>query len=124
MDIKVLCLDDEASIRMSLERSLRRFFSVKMTACYDETLNYLEETKPDIFICDQFVGQEDPIEFMKKVESTYPDLPVLLLTGDSESEQINEFKKINNFKAVLTKPIHSADLKQAILDNVSNASLS
>lgn len=115
MEIKVLCLDDEASIRLSLERSLRRFCIVKTVSSHEEALAALRDFEPDILLCDQFVGKGDLLSFIKKVEEAKPKLSFFIITGDIDSGQLEDVKKKCSFEGVLQKPINISNLKEVIL---------
>ena len=118
MDIKVLCLDDEASIRMSLERSLRRAFSVRVTATYKEAKEAIKNFEPNVFLCDRFVEQGDLQEFMQEVYDLDPNLSVIVITGDRDSKELSELKSLPNFTGLVQKPVKVSAIKEMIIERV------
>lgn len=82
MNERILVVDDEEQVRDLLQVYFRkRDFAVSQASSSAETLNKIEEQKPDVIILDIGLGQEDGLKVLSLIKSLYPDIKVIMLTG-------------------------------------------
>src|SRR5579885_955094 len=85
--IAVWVVDDDQSIRWVLEKSLKREgMRVASFAGTAELLDALEETAPEVLICDIRMPGVDGLELMQRVRARHPELPVIIVTAHSDLE--------------------------------------
>jgi len=116
----VLCVDDSELVREIIKNTLRKILpnSTEIVA-FDNYFSVLELIKKDsdeikFIICDHSIQKMDGLQFISWLKNNKIDIPILVLTGSSNSKIIDEYKKCANVKAVLNKPISKDTLKEKI----------
>jgi DNA-binding NarL/FixJ family response regulator len=79
----ILIVDDEESIRVSLESILRKQYYVKTAGNSSIALEMLENDRYDLVITDIKMDDIDGIELLKLIKESFPEIRVLLMTGYS-----------------------------------------
>jgi len=108
---RILCVDDESQILMSLKRVFRRAGHTVSTANSGAAgLEYLAENKVDIVISDMRMPEMDGHHFLAEVANLYPETVRMLLTGYSDME--STIGAINNgsIYRYIAKPWDDIDL--------------
>jgi len=84
---RILCVDDESQILMSLKRVFRRSGHTVSTAnSAADGLKHLAENEIDIVISDMRMPEMDGHHFLAEVAKLYPQTVRMLLTGYSDME--------------------------------------
>lgn len=110
----VLVVDDEAMVRNVVTRLLElRGHQVWAASSGAEGMDVLEHHPMDLVITDQGMPRMSGRELAHHIAIRYPDLPVVLLTGDTDLN-VNRAE----IARVLTKPFKIDDLTKAISDLV------
>jgi two-component system response regulator HydG len=82
---KILVIDDDRDLCFLLNQFLsRKGYEVTVIYSGEEALAYLENTKPDLIICDLRLEKVDGLTLLGKVKEKYTDLPVIIITGHSD----------------------------------------
>lgn len=84
---KVWIVDDDKSIRWVLEKALQKA-SID-TRCFANAADLLKELtheSPQVLITDIRMPGMDGFELLRKLQSDYPDLPVIIMTAHSDLE--------------------------------------
>jgi two-component system, cell cycle sensor histidine kinase and response regulator CckA len=112
----VLLVEDEPMVRAVAERALSRHGYLVLTAEHGaEALEVLErEQGVDLMISDVMMPEMDGPSLVRKARETYPDLPILFISGYAE-EQLRKSIDINHV-AFLAKPFSVQALAQAVRD--------
>ena len=105
---KVLLVDDNARVRLLLEKMLQSLgHSVSTSADGSQALSLLAEQKFDLLITDVLMpGSLSGTELASKVRAQHPKLPILLISGFAEAPDL-EFP-------LLAKPFTVSQLKQMV----------
>ena len=85
---KVLVVDDHPLIRQGLAMLINQQQDLEVCGEAEDAhaaLRKLTETQPDILILDISLKGPDGLELLKTIRSTYPDLPVLVLSMHDEN---------------------------------------
>jgi UDP-3-O-[3-hydroxymyristoyl] N-acetylglucosamine deacetylase len=78
----VLVVDDEASIRRSLEGVLKdEGFSVVLAEDGESALRLLMNTRPALVLLDIWMPGMDGLETLRKIKEIHQDLPVVMISG-------------------------------------------
>jgi len=108
---RILCVDDESQILMSLKRVFRRSGHTVSTAnSAADGLKHLAENEIDIVISDMRMPEMDGHHFLAEVAKLYPQTVRMLLTGYSDME--STIGAINNgsIYRYIAKPWDDTDL--------------
>lgn len=122
--IKILCVDDEASVLSSLKRVLRgesyQFFSA---SCARDGLFLLDNEPVDIVVSDMRMPEVSGAEFLSDVASRFPDCARILLTGYSDIESTIKAVNEGQIHRYIQKPWNNEDLLLTIDQTVERTRL-
>ncbi len=117
--LHILCVDDEADIRNALSLVFEVLgCSFDLVEGTDMAIDAAEKRKPDIVLADfRLKAGDDGINTIDSVRKLYPDMPSLLVTGDTSPERL---KHANNAGIeMLHKPLTMEKLARVIGDTVT-----
>ncbi len=114
---KVLIIDDELPIRMSLSKIITERIP-ECTVVGDakdgnEGISKIAESNPDIIITDIFMPQTDGLDMIEKIKS---HAKIIVITGFHDFEKARQAIHLNVFD-LLTKPINH----QKLIDSITRA---
>lgn len=113
----ILIVDDEKSVRESLEKVLSKAGYVTRTASSgNEALKILGKRNTDLILSDLKMPDGDGFELLRAVKKHHPDVEVILLTGYGTIEKAVEAMKEGAYDFI-TKPVKKA----VILSTVERA---
>ncbi|MFQ5649315.1 MAG: sigma-54-dependent transcriptional regulator [bacterium] len=113
----VLIVDDEVSVRLSLEKALSKAGYLTRTAgSGSEALQLLEKRSVDLVLSDLKMPNGDGFELLREIKRTHPKTEVILLTGYGTIEKAVEAMKEGAYDFI-TKPFKKA----VILSTVERA---
>ena len=82
---KILIIDDDHDMCTLLNRFLSQHgFEVTEFYTGRKAIQYLEQNKPDLVLCDVRLEDMDGIEVLKTIKGFYTDLPVIMITAYSD----------------------------------------
>jgi CheY-like chemotaxis protein len=95
----ILIVDDEPDVREVLSQALAvKGYRVTAAEAGHEALRLVKSDPPQLMISDLQMEDADGLELIEQIKTTYPDLPVILLTGmifDPETVRENINKKVS-----------------------------
>lgn len=111
---RILIADDDVDTCNLISGFLKRKGYETFTA-YSGTraLEALSQTPVDIFICDFRLGDTDGMEMLNKIKKSYPQLPVIMITGYSDIRMAVNVIKAGAFDYI-TKPLIPDDILHLI----------
>ena len=124
-NIRVLVVDDQGFIRRIVCQMLDVIGAKDVSEAIDgsDAWEKFEECEPDLIIADWEMRPTSGLEFVKRIrnddESPNPYVPIIMLTGHSEIERVEEARDsgINEFVA---KPISAKALYDKIISVIEN----
>ncbi|MEM9033019.1 MAG: response regulator [Actinomycetota bacterium] len=118
---RLLCVDDEPELLQSIKLNLRRHFAVSTAESAPEALRLFDEAEDgvpfDVVISDMRMPGMSGAEFLTRLRIAHPDVPRLLLSGQSDLDAA--IAAINDAKIFrfLTKPCPP----EVIIESVNEA---
>lgn len=103
-DARLLIAEDEANLRLVLQKELQRLgYRVHAAPDGEAALRKLEESNVDVMLCDINMPRMDGMELLRKVHERPNPPEVIMLTGQGTIETAVEAMKIGAYD-YLTKP--------------------
>ena len=82
---KIWILDDDKSIRWVLQKALEKNnFTVTSFSNSNEAINYFNHDLPDLIISDIKMPGESGLQFLEKVKTKFPNIPIIIMTAFSD----------------------------------------
>ena len=107
---KILVIDDERKVLSAFEETLRGLGHEVSTACQAETgLEQLRASEFDVVILDIRMPGMDGLQALEQIKSSWPRLPVIVMTGHGTMETAIEATKRGAFDYQL-KPFQPAEM--------------
>ncbi len=86
----ILAVDDDATFLGELKQALASDFRVKTALGVSPAMKAIHEQKPDLILLDMNMPQVSGMDFLKVVRQRSPEIPVIMLTADSNPIRIVE----------------------------------
>jgi DNA-binding NtrC family response regulator len=107
---RILVAEDEANLRMVLQKELERHgYRVQVAPDGEAALRRLEETNVDVLLCDINMPRMDGMELLRRVRERPNPPEVIMLTGQATVETAVEAMKLGAYD-YLTKPYSITEL--------------
>ncbi|CAM4311767.1 hypothetical protein BAMA_23040 [Bacillus manliponensis] len=114
MAVKILMIDDEITLRLSLQMFLEdEGYEVKTGSNLEECWHLLEEFRPKILLLDIHLPDGNGLDALKDIKEKYPDLAIIMLTAYGEAKTVVKAIKDGAFD-YLTKPFELEELNITI----------
>ncbi len=105
MKPKILIVDDEVSILQSLSGVLEdEGYRVSVAASGEESLEDVRKDSPDLVLLDIWMPGMDGLAVLKEIKSSYPQLPVIIISGHANIETAVKATRMGAFDFV-EKPL-------------------
>jgi DNA-binding response OmpR family regulator len=107
---KVLLVDDEEDFVSTLAERLRmRGMQTDTANNGNEALRILQENPPEIVVLDVMMPGMGGLEVLRRMKSSHPDIPVILLTGIGSTNEGIQGRELGAF-GFLMKPLQIEEL--------------
>jgi CheY-like chemotaxis protein len=105
MPVRILVVDDDATIRMLLKRLLEGHPEWLVSEAVDgrDAVNHIGETAPDLVILDLSMPVMSGIQAARQISQNYPSIPLLLITVQQVSDQLVDLARVSGFRGAITK---------------------
>ena len=111
MNFKILLIDDDNLVCISLKKVLVKFgYDVEICMKGDEVFDKIKEFDPDIILLDIYLTTHNGLELLKSFTKAHPHIPVIMITGYSDVKMAVAAIKSGAFDFLL-KPIDLDQLK-------------
>lgn len=109
--MKILIIDDEKNIRISLTNILEdEGYEVQSFASIKSGLQALEESDPDVILLDVILPDGNGIEALEEIKKTMPQIPIIMISGNSNISSAVKAIKLGAFD-FLEKPLSLPKIK-------------
>jgi DNA-binding NtrC family response regulator len=110
----ILIIDDDIDVRECLEDFLSEYgYNVKTLASGIQGIEFIKETYVDLILTDFKMPGLNGIEFMVKIKSINPEIPVIMMTGYGSIEGAVEAMR-QGALSYLVKPVNLIELDMLI----------
>lgn len=124
MKFNVLIVDDEKNIREGLGTALQMDgYDVRLAADGKEAMSIINSTEMDLVITDLKMPGVSGEELLKYISSSYPTVPVIILTGHGTIESAVKAMRDGAYD-FLTKPVNLDRLSLLVKRALANRELS
>jgi len=119
----VLLVDDEVSILNATRGILRRTYKVHTFSNPLEVMDFLEDNEVDVIVSDEMMPEMKGSVLVEKIHEKHPDICKIILSGQSEKEDIANAVNGGNIFSFLFKPTDETQLFQVIEKGLENKKL-
>ena len=123
---RILVIDDDASLRSAVRRSLQRLgYSVEAAEGGWAGLKAIEQAKVpfDLVLLDVMMPDLSGVETFKKIRALQPDLPVLVCSGYTAEAERRQLTSAGA-EAFLPKPFDTVELAKAVREVLARVTVS
>lgn len=111
MTKKIMVVDDDPLFRRSIQNSLRKDYEILPMESAEQAWSALEgDAKPALILLDVTLPGMDGINMLKKVKTSYPEIPVIMLTALDRVEKAVQCIKLGAYD-YLAKPVMFEELQ-------------
>jgi DNA-binding NtrC family response regulator len=116
---KVLIIDDDRSVRHTVECGLNGYCGIKVVTAADGDigLELIEKEMPQVVLLDVYLPNHNGLELFRKIRAIDRKLPVIFVTGDTSSETAIQAMRVGAFD-YLSKPLDIAQVKNLTLSAI------
>jgi len=108
--MKILVIDDEPVVLDSCRKVLEEDgFDVRLVPSADEALKVIKDDGFDLLLVDVKMPKHDGIYLMQKVKEQWPDIPIIVMSGYTTPDTINDGAKMGA-AAFIAKPFTPDEL--------------
>ena len=122
MKPKILIIDDEAAICVSLKYSLSKDYDVTAVMSEEEAMAALERDNFQLVLLDMFLGSTNGIDLLERIKEREPDLIVIIMTAHGSIRSSVDAMKRGAF-TYMTKPLDMEELNIFIRQGLQFRSL-
>jgi DNA-binding NtrC family response regulator len=109
--LRILVVDDNSLILMSLSRFLKKIALVKTASTAEEALEAIEEQHYDLCFLDFILPGMTGLDAMKIINEQFPNTKVAIMTGSCLDEVMKE--QVDDFAyAFIEKPFGLSDIEE------------
>ncbi len=111
---KILIVDDEEHIRSLMESYLtKQGFTTYLAQNGEEAFEIITIKKPDLIFLDIQLPGMDGVVILKEVKKKYPDIAVIMISGNATEEIAKETLEIGAFEYI-NKPVDLDKVSEVI----------
>jgi DNA-binding NtrC family response regulator len=109
----ILIVDDDAAVRGILYDLLSEKYECNTASMAEEALQYLEVEKYDAILTDLGMPGLTGVEFLKRVQQTDLETPVILISGMGTEQDPEDLIELGAF-AYVTKPFNLDEIEEVV----------
>ena len=114
-DITILYVEDEVSIRSSVENCLKSIFNMVSAQNGQEALEKFKSNNIDLIVTDINMPVKNGISMMEEIREISPKMPIIVTSAYDEEENMKKVLNLNVHK-YLSKPF---DMKELVMNIMS-----
>jgi DNA-binding NtrC family response regulator len=106
---KILFVEDDKLFQQMVNDFLEDTYEVILSESAENAFEILGKITPDLILLDIRLPEMDGIEALKRIKTSWPEIPILMLTAVSEVATVVEAMKLGAYD-YLTKPLVGKEL--------------
>lgn len=111
MTLRVLIIDDDNLVCLSLKKILTKFgYDVEICMDAAKAPDMIERFEPDTILLDIYLTTHDGLEILKEIQKDHPHIPVIMITGYSDVQIAVKAMKYGAYDFLL-KPLDIEQLR-------------
>ena len=111
----ILIVDDHFGIRVLLEQRLQELgFKVETCSSGKEALLKLLSSRPELILMDIKMPEMGGIEALRLITRFCPEIPVIMMSAYSETDEVREAREKGNFVYYVEKPFYLNEVTDLI----------
>ncbi len=118
----LLIVDDCKEIRASLKAVFSRTYQLSMAESVAEAEQLLSEKVYDLILLDIIMPDRDGMEFLQQISASDPDIPVIMVSGVSDTRKVVEAIQLGAFDYI-TKPFDLAEIRHMVRRALNNTNM-
>ena len=105
--LRILLVEDDPLMRGALSRTLRQLgHGPVQSGSAEDALERLTMEQPDMVLTDLHMPTSDGKLFVQTLCAAHPNLPVMVVTGESDRVRLGRALRGLSIRAVLLKPVN------------------
>ncbi len=114
MILKILIIDDDYLVAFSLQKVLNKLgFETEICTDAGKSFEMIATVQPDVILLDIYLTTHDGLDILKEIQSSYFQIPVIMITGYSDVNIAVKAMKLGAFDFLL-KPIDLEQLQMTL----------
>ncbi len=109
----ILVVDDELGPRESLKAVFSRDYTVTLADSATAGMAIVEKEHVDLVLLDVMMPEEDGLSFLRRLQSIYADLPVVMISATSSVRPVVEAMRVGA-RDFVTKPFDVEEIKHIV----------
>ncbi|MDP6490689.1 MAG: sigma-54 dependent transcriptional regulator [Kiritimatiellia bacterium] len=109
----ILVVDDELGPRESLKAVFSRDYDISLAESASEGMAVLEREHVDLVLLDVMMPEEDGLTFLRRLQTSHPDLPVVMISAASSVRPVVEAMRVGATDFV-SKPFDVEEIKHIV----------
>jgi DNA-binding response OmpR family regulator len=123
--LTVLLVEDDPALLDMLGRTLERAGFAVITAVHGiDALAKMRSRRADVVVTDIMMPEMDGFELIRSLHATWPDLPIVAMSGIEDTVNFRNMALKFGAKAALAKPVNRSHLVQVMRDIMGGVALS
>ena len=119
----ILLVDDEQLVLDSLQMSLKRYFTIYTTNNPLEAISIIKNNDIDLLISDEMMPKMRGCKLVEKIHNEYPDITKIILSGNSDKNDIIKAVNKGHIFSFLLKPIDKNQLMQVVKQGLEHRNM-
>ncbi len=119
---RVLLVEDDDNLRETLVAVLEEDFAVEGVPDVATAIRALGARQWDLVVTDYEMPDGTGVQLLRVIQTSYPETVSILMTGRSDSPEVQAINKAGDFM-VLLKPVEPSDLEAWVRNGVTMARL-
>lgn len=115
----ILFVDDEAINLLNMQYMLEDTFVVHTARSGERALALIEEKEVNLLLTDQKMPGMTGVELAHRVRQRASDIPILIVTGYVDDDEVNEAKQSGLIQEIIYKPYSESHILRTLTRYVS-----
>ncbi|MBZ0154829.1 MAG: response regulator [Alphaproteobacteria bacterium] len=114
--MRIVSIDDNEMELTILKSMLKKLGlnDIKLFSGPEDALEHITDNGADIVLTDYLMPRMDGVKLAKEIKKRWKNIPVIMITSQGDDQDLRKRARENGVLDILTKPLHSRQLKEAV----------